>query len=83
MLYQFIALILVIFSCDKVSTIQNLNFKKMTTLNQILKLQMISAKKVMKIKVAELIKIYNFYFGHFFIRQSVSKHYSQIDISLI
>jgi hypothetical protein len=37
---------------------------------------MISAKKVMNIKVVELIKIYNFYFGHFFISQSVSKHCS-------
>ena len=26
---------------------------------------MISAEKVMKVKVIELIKIYNFYFGHF------------------
>ena len=33
---------------------------------------MISAEKVMNIKVVEIIKIYNFYFGHFFIRQSGS-----------
>jgi hypothetical protein len=31
---------------------------------------MISVEKVMNIKVVEIIKIYNFYFGHFFIRQS-------------
>jgi hypothetical protein len=33
---------------------------------------MISAEKVMNIKVVELIKIYNFYFGYFFILQSGS-----------
>jgi hypothetical protein len=33
---------------------------------------MISAEKVTNNKVVELIKIYNFYFGHFFIRQSDS-----------
>jgi hypothetical protein len=33
---------------------------------------MISAEKVTNIKVVELIKIYNFYFDHFFIRQSDS-----------
>ena len=33
---------------------------------------MISAKKLMNVKVVELIKIYNFYFGHLFIRQSGS-----------
>ena len=38
---------------------------------------MISAKKIMNIKVVELIKIYNFYFGHFFIRQSCGKHCSK------
>jgi len=31
---------------------------------------MILAEKVMNTKVVELIKIYNFYFGHLFIRQS-------------
>jgi hypothetical protein len=43
----------------------------MTTSNSILKHQMISAKEVMNIKVVELIMIYNFYFGHFFIGQNV------------
>jgi hypothetical protein len=36
---------------------------------------MISTEKVMNIKVVELIKIYNFYFGHFFIRQNGSNIY--------
>ena len=44
---------------------------------------MISAEKVINIKVIELINIYNFYFGYFFIWQSVSKHCSQIHRSLI
>ena len=57
--------------------------KKITTLNQILKLQMISAKKVMKIKVVELIKIYNFYFGHLFIRQSYSNLIHKFYVSLL
>jgi hypothetical protein len=54
----------------------------MTTSNSILKHQMISAEEVMNIKVVELFKIYNFYFGHFFIRQSGSKHYSQMSYLL-
>jgi hypothetical protein len=44
---------------------------------------MTSAEKVMNIKVVELIKIYNFYFGHFFIRQSGSNIVHKIYISLI
>ena len=44
---------------------------------------MISTIKVVNIKVVELITIYNFYFGHFFMWQSISKHYSQIHIWLI
>jgi hypothetical protein len=39
---------------------------------------MISIEEVINIKVVELIKIYNFYFGHFFIRRSGSKHCSQM-----
>ena len=54
----------------------------MTTSSSILKYQMISAEEVMNIKVVELIKIYNFYFGHFFIRQSGSKHCSQMTYHL-
>ena len=56
---------------------------KMTTSNNILKHQMILAEKVMNIKVVELIKIYNFYFDHFFIRQSGSNIVHKIYISLI
>jgi hypothetical protein len=44
---------------------------------------MISAEKVINIKVVKLIKIYKFYFGQFFILQSVSKHWSQIHKSHI
>jgi hypothetical protein len=44
---------------------------------------MILAEKFINTKVVELIKIYNFYFGNFFIRQSISIHVSQIDISLM
>ena len=33
---------------------------------------MIWSEKVMNIKVVEFIKIYNFYFGHFFIWQSAT-----------
>ena len=58
-------------------------FQETINSNNILKHQMIWTEKAMKIKVVVLIKIYNFYFGHFFIRQSVSTHCSQIDISLI
>ena len=50
----------------------------MTISNNILKQSIISAEKVMNIKVLELIKIYNFYFGHLSIRQSGSMHCSQI-----
>jgi hypothetical protein len=45
----------------------NFKFQKITTLNQILKYQMISDENVMNTKVVELIKIYNFYFGHLFV----------------
>ena len=44
----------------------------MTTLNQILKLQMILAKKITNIKVEQLIKTYIFCIGHLFIRESGS-----------
>jgi hypothetical protein len=44
----------------------------------ILKPQIVSTRKVMT-KVEQLIKVYNFYIGHFFIRQSgnniVHKYY--------
>jgi hypothetical protein len=42
---------------------------------------MILAEKVMNIKVVELIKVYNYYFGHFFVRQSGSKIIYKIYIS--
>jgi hypothetical protein len=42
---------------------------------------MISTEKVMNIKVVELIKIYNFYFGHFFIQQSGGNIVHKIYIS--
>ena len=41
-------------------------FQEIATSNKILKYQMISDEKVMNMKVVELIKIYNFYFGHIF-----------------
>ena len=44
---------------------------------------MVSAEKVSNNKVIELIKIYNFYFGHFFIRESGSNTVHKIYISLI
>ena len=44
---------------------------------------MISTIKVVNLKVVELITIYNFYFGHVFMCQSISKHCSQIHIWLI
>ena len=40
-----------------------------------------SSGKFINIKVVELIKMYNFYFDHFFVRQSDSVHCSQIYIS--
>jgi hypothetical protein len=61
----------------------NFEFQKMTTSNKILRYQMIRTQKVIKITVVVFITSYNFYFGYFFIRQSVSTHCSQIDISLI
>ena len=61
----------------------NFEFQKITTSNHILKYQMISDENIMNTEVVELIKIYNFYFGYFFIWQSISKYCSQIDISLI
>jgi hypothetical protein len=48
----------------------NFEFQKITTSNKILKHQMISAEKVINNKAVELIKMYNFYFDHFFIWQS-------------
>jgi hypothetical protein len=44
---------------------------------------MILAKKIMNIKVVELIKIYNFYFGHLFIQQSDNNIVYKIYISLL
>ena len=44
---------------------------------------MILAKKVTNIKVVEPIKLYNFYFGHFFIRQSGSNIVHKSYISLL
>jgi hypothetical protein len=48
----------------------------------ILKPQMVLTRKVMNIKVEQLIKVYNFYIGHFFIRQSgnniVHKYYTSL-----
>ena len=56
---------------------QNLNkskfeYKKITTLHHILKLQMISAKKIINIKVEQLIKTSIFCIGHLFIQESGS-----------
>jgi hypothetical protein len=44
---------------------------------------MISAEKVISNKVVELIKIYHFYFGHFFIGESSSNIIHKIYISLL
>ena len=55
----------------------------MATSNNILKQKMISDEKVMNIKVVRLIKIYNFYFGHFFIRQCDSNIVHKIYLSLL
>jgi hypothetical protein len=44
---------------------------------------MISAEKLMNIKVVQLIKIYNFYFGYLFIRQSDSNIIHKFYISLL
>jgi len=44
---------------------------------------MTSAEKVINIKVVELIKIYNFYFGHLFIRQNDSNIVHKSYISLV
>ena len=41
-------------------------FQKITTSNKLLSHQMIWTQKVMNIRVVELIKLYNFYFGHLF-----------------
>jgi hypothetical protein len=49
----------------------------------ILKPQMISAEKVMNTKVEQLIKIYNFYIGHFFIRQSGNNIVHKCYMSLV
>ena len=43
-------------------------FQEMATSNVILEHYMILSEKTMNIEVVELIKIYNFYFGHFIIR---------------
>ena len=58
-------------------------FSKIAPSNNILKQKMISDEKVMNIKVVRLIKIYNFYFGHFFIRQSDTNTIHKIYISLL
>ena len=44
---------------------------------------MISAEKIINIKVVELINIYSFYFGHLFIQQSDSNIVNKIYISLL
>ena len=44
---------------------------------------MVLAEKVINNKVVELIKIYNFYFGHFFIRENDSNIVHKIYISLL
>jgi hypothetical protein len=44
---------------------------------------MILAKKVTNIKVVQLIKIYNFYFGHLFIRQNDSNTVHKFYISFL
>jgi hypothetical protein len=44
---------------------------------------MISSEKAMNIKVVELIKIYNFYFGYLFIWQSDSNIIDKIYVSLL
>jgi hypothetical protein len=44
---------------------------------------MISAEKVMNIKVVQLIKIYNVYFGHLFIRKTDSNIVHKSYISLL
>ena len=59
----------------------NFEFQKNATSDNILVPQMISAKKLMNIKVVELIKIYNFYFGHLFIRDCGSNIVHKIYIS--
>jgi hypothetical protein len=42
----------------------NFEFKKITTSNQNLNPQIILTEKIINTKVVELMKIYNFYFGH-------------------
>ena len=44
----------------------NFEFQQMTASNKILIYQMIRTQKVINIKVVELMKLYNFYFGHLF-----------------
>jgi hypothetical protein len=44
---------------------------------------MISDEKVMKKKVVELIKIYDFYFYHLFMRQSYSNIVHKFYVSLL
>ena len=44
---------------------------------------MVSAGKVINNKVVEHIKIYNFYFGHFFIRESGRNIVHKIFVSLL
>ena len=72
MLYQFTVFLHLLFWSYFLVNHSNFEFQKMTTSSDILKHQMISAEEVMNIKVIELIKIYNFYFGHLFIRHSGS-----------
>jgi hypothetical protein len=67
MLYQFIVFLLLLFGivwlCLNNSKFE---FQEMSASNMILRHQMISTENAMKIKVVELIKIYNFCFGHLF-----------------
>ena len=59
----------------------NFEYQKKASSNNILKHQMNSYEKVMNVKVVQLIKKYNFYFGHFFIWVSDSNIVHKIYIS--
>ena len=61
------------FSFDKVWTTRILNFQISIPLNRFLEPYMVSNRKVMNTKFSKLLKIYIFYFGHFFIWESFQK----------
>jgi hypothetical protein len=73
MIYQLIMLLQLLFfvklSCDFVLSIENLNLKN-GNFKRYFEAVNDFSKKIMNIKVVELIKIYNFYFGHLIIHQS-------------